>query len=113
MVSPSNASHNSRSEERKQVVKLNQKLFIQIMKVCRETEGAMPRLSHRDIEGTSADEFVEHCKLLDEEGFVEARLAFGGVAHIRLTGRGHEFLDALEQERVRRSRKIGFGSLLR
>ena len=94
-------------------MKRNQKLCIQIMKVCRETEGSMPRLSHRDIEGTSIDEFVEHCKLLDEEGFVEARLAFGGVAHIRLTARGHEFLDALEQERVRRSRKIGFRSLLR
>ena len=42
-------------------MKRNQKLCIQIMKVCRETEGSMPRLSHRDIEGTSIDEFVEHC----------------------------------------------------
>ena len=86
----------------------NQKLYIQIMTACRETEGSMPKLSHRDFEGTSIDEFVEHCKLLDEEGFVEARLAFGGVAHIRLTARGHNFLDAMEQERARRNRNIGF-----
>ena len=78
------------------------------MKASRAREGSMPRLSHRDFEGISIDEFVEHCKLLDEEGFVEARLAFGGVAHIRLTLRGHNSLDALDQERARRGRKLGF-----
>ena len=77
-------------------MKRNQKLCIQIMKVCRAFEGSMPRLSHRDFESISINEFVEHCKLLDDGGLVEARLAFGGVAHIRLTARGHEFLEALD-----------------
>ena len=86
----------------------NQKLCIQIMKVSRATQDPMPRLSHRDFEGISIDEFLEHCKLLDEEGFVEARLAFGGVARIRLTARGHDVLDALDQEQANRSRKLGF-----
>ena len=89
-------------------MKRNQKLCLQIMRASRAFEVSMPRLSHRDFESISIDEFVEHCRLLDEGGFVEARLAFGGVAHIRLTARGHEFLDALDQERARRSRKVGF-----
>ena len=89
-------------------MKRNQKLCLQIMGASRAFEVSMPRLSHRDFESISIDEFVEHCRLLYEGGFVEARLAFGGVAHIRLTARGHEFLDALDQERARRSRKVGF-----
>ena len=89
-------------------MKRNQKLCVQIMKASKEVEGSIARLSHRDFEGTSIDEFVEHCRLLDEQGFIVARPAFGGMAHIRLTARGHEFLDALDQERTRRSRKIGF-----
>ena len=86
----------------------SQKLCLQIMNNSRAVEGSMPRQSHRDFEGISIDEFIEHCRLLDEQGFIEARLAFGGVAHIRLTARGHEFLDALDQEGTRRNRKIGF-----
>ena len=89
-------------------MKRNQKLCIQIMKASRATKVSMPRLSHRDFEGISIDEFVEHCKLLEEEGFVEAQPAFGGVAHVRLTARGHEFLDTLDQVQVPRTRKLGF-----
>ena len=81
-------------------MKRNQKLCIQIMNASRASEGSMTRLSHRDFEGTSINEFIEHCKLLDEEGSVETRLASGGVALIRLTALGHDFLDALEQEQV-------------
>ena len=89
-------------------MKRNQKLCIQIMTVSRATEGSMARLRHRDFEGISIDEFVEHCKLLDEGGFVEAQLAFGGVAHIRLRARGHDLLDSLDQGQVRQRRKLGF-----
>ncbi len=89
-------------------MKRNQELCIQIMKISRAAEGLMPRLSYRDFDGITVDEFFEHCKLLDDEGLVEAHLAFGGVAHIRLTPRGHNSLDALDQEHVRRSRKLGF-----
>ena len=34
----------------------------------------MPRLSYRDFEGITIDEFIEHCKQLDGEGLVEAHL---------------------------------------
>ena len=81
-------------------MKRNQKLCIQIMEASGAFEGSMSRLSHRDFEGISINEFIEHCKLLDEEGSVETRLLSGGVALIRLTARGHDFLDAIDQERV-------------
>ena len=86
----------------------SQKLCILIMKASRASEDSMPRLSYRDFGDISIDYFVEHCKLLDEGGYIEARLASRGVAHVRLTARGHEFLDALDQEGSRRSRKLGF-----
>ena len=77
-------------------MKLNQELCIRIMETSRAADGSMPRLLYRDFEDISIDEFVEHCQLLDERGFIEARLAFGGVAQVRLTARGHEFLEALD-----------------
>ena len=89
-------------------MKLNQELCIRIMEAARAAGGSMPRLSYRGFEGITIDAFIEHCKLLDEEGLVESQLAFGGVAHIRLTPRGHNALDALDKERVRFSRKLGF-----
>ena len=89
-------------------MKRNQELRNQIMKTSRAAEDSMPRLSYRDFEGITIDEFIEHCKQLDGEGLVEAHLAFGGVANIRLTPRGHDFLDDLDQERIHRSRKLGF-----
>ena len=89
-------------------MKRNQVLCIEILEASQAAESSMPRLSYRNFEGISIDEFIEHCKILHYEGVVEARLAFGGVAFIRLTPRGHNFLDALYQERVRHSRKLGF-----
>ena len=99
MISLSSAGDNLRIEERRHGMKRNQELCIQIMKTSRSAEVSMPSLSYRDFEGITVDIFVEHCKLLDGEGLVEAQLAFGGVAHIRLTPRGHDFLDGLDQER--------------
>ena len=74
-------------------MKRNQELCIQIMKTSRTNESPMTKLSYQDFGGITIDEFIEHCRLLDDEGLVEARLAMGGVAHIRLTARGHNFLD--------------------
>ena len=108
MTSLSRASNNVGIEEGMQGMKLNQELCIRIMKASRAAGGSMPRLSYRDFEGITIDVFIEHCKLLDEEGLVESQLAFGGVAHIRLTPRGHNALYALDKERVRLSRKLGF-----
>ena len=108
MLSPSNASFNFGSEDRKQVMKRNQKLCLQIMKVSRANEVSMATVSHREFEGISIDEFVEHCKLLDEGGFVEAQLIFGGVAHIRLTARGQDLLDSLNEPQFPQRGKLGF-----
>ena len=106
MISLSRTSNNV--EEGRHSMKLNQELCIRIMETSRAADGSMPRLSYRDFEGITIDEFVEHCKLLDEEGLVESQLAFGGVAHIRLTPRGHNALDSLDKERARLSRQVGF-----
>ena len=106
MISPSSYSNNVRSAERRHGMKRNQYLCIQIMKTSRAAKVSTPRLSYRDFDGINIDEFLEHCKLLDDQGLVEAHWAFGGVAHIRLTGRGHDFLDGLDQERP--GRKLGF-----
>ena len=89
-------------------MKRNQALCIQIMKASQAAEGSMPKLSYRDFEGITIAAFIEHCKLLEDEGLVESQLAFNGVAHIRLTPLGHNALDALDEERSRRSRKLGF-----
>ena len=105
MTSLSSAGDNLRIEERRHGMKRNQELCIQIMRTSRSAEVSMPSLSYRDFEGITVDIFVEHCKLLDGEGLVEVKLAFGGVAHIRLTPRGHDFLDGLDQERP--GRKLG------
>ncbi len=88
----------------------NWQIYLQIMKATRASEVPMATLSHGDFEGMSIDEFVEHCKLLDEEGYVDARLAFGGVAHIRLTAKGHNLLDSIDQQPTVSSRKLGFRS---
>ena len=66
-------------------MKRNPELEFQIMKSARADEGSMSTLSYKDFAGVTISEFVEHCKLLEEEGFIEARLVFGGIAHIRLT----------------------------
>ena len=89
-------------------MKRNRELEIQILDTVRADEGALSALAYRDFEGITINEFVESCKLLDEEGYVETRLASGGVAHIRLTARGHNFLDALDQEYTPPIRKLGF-----
>ena len=108
MLSLSLTSNNVGILKGRQSMKLNQELCIRIMETSRAADGLMPRLSYRDFEGITIDEFIEHCKILEEEGLVESRLAFGGVAHIRLTSRGHNALDALDRERVSSNRNLGF-----
>lgn len=83
-------------------------LCIRILKTAREAEGSMPRLSYKDFEGTTIDEFIEHCKQLGDRGLVDVRLVSGGCAHVRLTWRGHDFLDDLDREPSRPSRKLGY-----
>ena len=89
-------------------MKRNPELEIQIMNTVQADDGLMSTLSYKDFDGITIAEFVEHCKLLAVEGLVEARLAFGGVACIRLTAQGHDLLDAMDQEYTRPSRKLGF-----
>ena len=89
-------------------MKRNLELCIRIMKTAREAEGSMPRLSYRDFEGTTMDEFIEHCKQLGDGGLVEVRLVSGGGAHVRLTWRGNDFLDDLDRQGSRPSRKLGY-----
>ena len=89
-------------------MKRNRELEIQIMQIVRADEGLMSTVSYKNFNGIIINEFVEHCRLLEEDGFIEASLAFGGVAHIRLTTQGHDYLDALEQEYTPPIRKLGF-----
>ena len=89
-------------------MKRNRELEIQIMQIVRADEGLMSTVSYKSFNGITIDEFVEHCRLLEEDGFIEASLAFGGVAHIRLTTQGHAVLDAFDQQSPPPSRKLGF-----
>ena len=89
-------------------MKRNPELEIQIMNTVQADDGLMATLSYKDFDGITIAEFVEHCKLLADEGLVEARLASGGVAHIRLTARGPRLLRCLNQECAFPSRKLGF-----
>ena len=89
-------------------MKRNRKLEFQIMQIVRADQGLISTVSYKDFNGITIDEFIEHCKLLDEKGLVEAVLASGGVAHVRLTARGHDYLDALDQDDTGPSRKLGF-----
>ena len=89
-------------------MKRNRELEIHILATVRADEGLMSTVSYKNFNGITINEFVEHCRLLEEDGFIEARLAFGGVAHIRLTTQGHAVLDAFEQQNPPPSRKLGF-----
>ena len=89
-------------------MKRNRELEIQIMQIVRADEGLVSTVSYKDFDGITVAEFIEHCKILDEEGLVEAQLASKGVAHIRLTARGHNHLDSLDLVDTRPSRKLGF-----
>ena len=86
----------------------NQSLCFQIMLVCEAIDEPMPRLSYTDFENTSIDEFIEHCKLLHEEGSAEVQLVSGGVALVRLTAKGHDSLDTMRKQLERSRRKLGF-----
>ena len=89
-------------------MKRNRELEIHILVTVRADEGLISTLSYKDFDGVNKEEFFYHCKLLKEEELVEGVLANGGVAHIGLTARGHDYLDALEQDATGPSRKLGF-----
>ena len=68
----------------------------------------MPRLSYEDFRGVTEESFFEHCKLLKDDELVEVGEAKGGIADMRLTPKGHDFLDAQDLRRPPFSRRLGF-----
>ena len=89
-------------------MKRNQELEIQIMNTVQADDGLMSTLSYKDFDGITIAEFVEHCKLLADEGLVEARLAFRRSGSHQTDSSRPRLLRCLNQECAVPSRKLGF-----
>ena len=65
-----------------------------ILAKVEESEDTAVKLTQKDdFPNHTVDKFIEHCRLLADAGLVEPNLRFGGVANIRLTWDGHEFVE--------------------
>ena len=65
-----------------------------ILAKVEESEDTAVKLTQKDdFPNHTVDKFSEHCRLLADAGLVEPNLRFGGVANIRLTWAGHEFVE--------------------
>ena len=65
-----------------------------ILAKAEESEDMAVRLTQKDdFPNYKIDKFSEHCRLLADAGLVEPNQSFGGVANIRLTWAGHEFVE--------------------
>jgi len=84
-------------------MKRDMDLIRQIVMAVRDNPG--PHLI-TSIEGVESEVYVEHARLLDEAGLVEATIiddihGVSGLATInRLTWSGHDFADAIESDTV-------------
>ena len=61
--------------------------------------------------GCTPEEFVYHCTLLIEDGYIDGAATVVNIVVRRLTSRGHDFLDDIRDPGVWRQVKTRLGSL--
>ena len=62
------------------------------------------------LTGCTPEEFVYHCTLLIEDGYIDGAATIVNIVVRRLTSRGHDFLDDIRDAGVWKQVKIRLGS---
>lgn len=63
------------------------------------------------LSGCTPEEFVYHCTLLIEDGYIDGAATIVNIVVRRLTSRGHDFLDDIRDAGVWKQVKNRLGSL--
>jgi hypothetical protein len=63
------------------------------------------------LTGYTSEEFVYHCTLLIEEGYIDGAATIVNIVVRRLTSKGHDFLDDIRDPGVWKQVRIRLGSL--